>query len=295
MSSMLFYSILKKSESNFDKLSTHWESDKFVKIVGSILVVVYLSFLVLIALKHINFLEPFLQTVPDNFFRSIEFAFNLLLFFEVISLVFTIPKSISKSVSIQLEIFSLILLRNSFKIFGDFPDILSWEIIEQNIYIIFANAFGSLLIFLVLVYIKNVDKHLSICRSKDSLHNFVRVKKLISILLLIVFIAMIITDIVFLFLRIDVFEFFHTFYTILIFTDVLIVFISLRYSNNYYVIFRNSGYAIATVLIRIALELPDPYLMIVGVVATFLVLSLSLVYNRAYKLDKVIKEMKLEE
>lgn len=295
---MLFMSsnrLLKKAERNFDSLSAYWESDKFVKAVGSVLVVVYLVFLLLISLKHIGVFEPFLQMIPDNYFKAIEFAFTLLLFFEVISLVFTIPKSISKSVSIQLEIFSLILLRNAFKIFGDFPDVFSWEIIEQNIYIIFANAFGSLLIFFILVYIKRIEKHLSICKSKVSLLNFVRVKKLISILLLIIFIAMIVLDLVFFFLNSEIFDFFHTFYSILIFTDVLIVFISLRYSNNYYVIFRNSGYAIATVLIRIALELPEPYLMLVGVVATLLVLALALVYNKAYKLDDEIKDLKIVE
>ncbi len=295
---MLFMSsnrLLKKAERNFDSLSAYWESDKFVKAVGSVLVVVYLVFLLLISLKHIGVFEPFLQMIPDNYFKAIEFAFTLLLFFEVISLVFTIPKSISKSVSIQLEIFSLILLRNAFKIFGDFPDVFSWEIIEQNIYIIFANAFGSLLIFFILVYIKRIEKHLSICKSKVSLLNFVRVKKLISILLLIIFIAMIVLDLVLFFLNSEIFDFFHTFYSILIFTDVLIVFISLRYSNNYYVIFRNSGYAIATVLIRIALELPEPYLMLVGVVATLLVLALALVYNKAYKLDDEIKDLKIVE
>jgi len=292
---MSFNTLLKKAEYNFDNLSAYWESDKFVKAVGSVLVVVYLVFLLLISLKHVAVLEPFLQMIPDNYFKAIEFAFTLLLFFEVISLVFTIPKSISKSVSIQLEIFSLILLRNAFKIFGDFPDVFSWEIIEHNIYIIFANAFGSLLIFFILVYIKRIEKHLSICKSMVSLLNFVRVKKLISILLLIIFIAMIILDLVFFFLNSEIFDFFHTFYSILIFTDVLIVFISLRYSNNYYVIFRNSGYAIATVLIRIALELPEPYLMLVGVVATLLVLALALVYNKAYKLDDEIKDLKIVE
>jgi hypothetical protein len=290
----MFYWIINKSSSFFDSLYAYWQSDRFVKVSGSILVAVYLVFLLLIGLKRVPLFEDYLSLVPANFFKAIEFAFTLLLFFEVISLVFTIPKSISKSVSIQLEIFSLILLRNAFKIFGNFSGQFTWQHIEQQIYIIFANAFGALIIFLVLMYIRKVERHLSICNSKGSLIKFVRIKKLISLILLIVSAIMIIADVSLYFLDMHIFDFFHTFYTLLIFTDILIVFISLRYSNNYYVIFRNSGYAISTVLLRIALEIPEPYLIIIGLVATLLVLSLVLVYNKAYQLDEKIKDIKLD-
>lgn len=282
---MLYYNFLNRSSHFFNRALYYWKSDRFIKIIGSILVVVYLVFLGLIGLKQISLFEDFLFLIPDNFFKAIEFAFTLLLFFEVISLVFTIHESISKSVSIQLEIFSLILLRNAFKLFGEFPSAITWGVIEQNMYVIFANAFGSLLIFLLLMYIRRIERHLPISKNDGSLKNFVRVKKLIALILLVVFVTMIIVDLLFFFMSKEVFDFFHNFYTILIFTDILIVLISLRYSNNYYVIFRNSGYAIATVLLRIALELPGIYLMLVGLTATILVFALALVYNKAYQLN----------
>jgi hypothetical protein len=277
--------IIRNTSFLFDRAHRYWGSDRFMKVSGSILVIVYLVFLALIGLKQIDQLKDVLHIIPGNFFKAIEFAFTLLLFFEVISLVFSLPESISKSVSIQLEIFSLILLRNAFKIFGEFQGAITWEMIEQNMYVIFANGFGSLIIFLLLMYIRKIERHLPICRSDISLSNFVRVKKFIAIVLLVVFMIMISVDIVFFFIDIEVFNFFHNFYTILIFTDILIVFISLRYSNNYYVIFRNSGYAVATVLIRIALELPSYYMMLVGLAATVLVFALVVVYNKAYQLE----------
>ena len=70
------------------------------------------------------------------------------------------------------------------------------------------------------------------------------------------------------------------FFTFLIFNDILLVLISMRYSDSYRILFRNSGYALATITMRLALELPHPYNVIVGVMAAVFVFSLVLTYNR---------------
>ena len=72
---------------------------------------------------------------------------------------------------------------------------------------------------------------------------------------------------------------FETFYTILIFTDVLIVLVSLRYSSHYRVVFRYSGFAAATVLIRMALTAPPYFNAGIGVGAAVFALGLTLAYN----------------
>jgi len=51
-------------------------------------------------------------------------------------------------------------------------------------------------------------------------------------------------------------NFFTSFYTILIFADVLIVLASLRYSRAYDFAFRYFGFTVATVMIRLALTAP---------------------------------------
>ncbi|RLD90723.1 MAG: hypothetical protein DRJ09_03295 [Bacteroidetes bacterium] len=48
----------------------------------------------------------------SNHFKSIELAFTLLLFFEVVELVLSLEKSVSQSMHIQLEILSLIFFYN---------------------------------------------------------------------------------------------------------------------------------------------------------------------------------------
>ena len=72
---------------------------------------------------------------------------------------------------------------------------------------------------------------------------------------------------------------FKSFYTVLIFSDIVIVLIALRYTLNYYKIFRYSAFVLATILIRISLSAKPVIDVIIGVAATIFVLILTLAYN----------------
>ncbi|MEZ4639415.1 MAG: hypothetical protein R2873_16120 [Caldilineaceae bacterium] len=61
--------------------------------------------------------------------------------------------------------------------------------------------------------------------------------------------------------------------------DILIVFISLRYSDSYHVSFRNSGFAVATALVRLALIAPIIVGALMGVGVALFALGLSAAYN----------------
>ena len=67
--------------------------------------------------------------------------------------------------------------------------------------------------------------------------------------------------------------------TVLIFADVLMVLISLRYSTTYHIVFRNSGFAVATVLIRLALIAPAPVNALLGIASALFALGLTVAYN----------------
>lgn len=85
-----------------------------------------------------------------NIFFSIELAFNVLLIFEAMSLIFLFPNSVADSVGKQFEIISLILLRDAFKEFGHYLDDLEWnkDFLVEMIPII-SDAFGAILVFLI--------------------------------------------------------------------------------------------------------------------------------------------------
>ncbi len=266
----------------FDKIHKSWESPRFMKKLGNITVFFYLLALVLIELKRLGIFGDSFNFIPTDHFKAIHLGFTLLLFYEVISMVLSLEKSVSKSMNIQLEILSLILLRSGFKLLGDFPEVITWDVIKLNVLYVFSDAFGALLIFIGILYIKKFEKHLSICKSKTSLNNFVKVKKLLALLLLLIFGIFISIDIINFFRGKEVFNVFHAIYTTLIFSDVLLVFISLRYSESYLVMFRNSGFALGTVIIRIALNSKPPYNALLGVIATLFILILVYFYNKAY-------------
>jgi hypothetical protein len=66
----------------------------------------------------------------------------------------------------------------------------------------------------------------------------------------------------------------------LVFADLTIVFLSLRHSFTYEHVFRASGFAVVTVLIRIALTAPPFVNAALGVGATLLGVGLAAVYPR---------------
>lgn len=262
----------------FDLAEQRWHSPQFARILASALIATYLVALILIELK-INGIVTW-RVIPASHFKAIELAFTLLLFFEVISLVFTLAHSISKSVEIQLQILSLILLRNAFKIFGSFPIDYQISSLHEKVAYMFTDAFGALAIFAIIILIRKLDKHHTFCHGIDMQESFITAKKIIGMILLVVFGVMIVMDIYHFFNQEETFNFFRLFFTFMIFTDILLVFISLRYSNAYQVLFRNSGYALATIIMRLAFESPVPYNDILGVGSALFVLSLVIVYNR---------------
>jgi hypothetical protein len=64
-----------------------------------------------------------------------------------------------------------------------------------------------------------------------------------------------------------------------VFSDILIMLLSMRYSANYRFAFRNSGFAVATLLIRVALIAPPPYSAFIGVGSALLILGIRLAFN----------------
>ena len=87
-------------------------------------------------------------------------------------------------------------------------------------------------------------------------------------------------------------DYFEIFYTLLIFADVLVVLISMRYSIAYPIVFRYFGFAVATVLIRLALTAPRFIDAALGITAAIFAVGLTWVYNKAARthLDGVSDE-----
>lgn len=269
----------------FDPLHYFWEHEKVHRKISLMLVIFFLVSLVLIELKRNGLLPPSVATLlPSNHFHAVSLSFTVVLILEVISLIFTIPCSFSRSVGKQFEILSLILMRNAFKALADIPEPITYFGNEETIRHILADGFGALLIFGLLgVYYMVQPKASEETMKSVDIYSFVASKKGISLILLGVFAYMGITAAWMNFNGVERPDFLYDFYTLLILTDILIVLLSQCYQPSFYAVFRNSGFALSTLIVRFALAAPPYYNVLLGVAAACFSILLILVSSKLFR------------
>jgi len=266
----------------FDPLHHFWEHDRTQRAVAGFLVLVFILALGTIELKRQGVLTgPFSEMVPTSHYMAINLAFTLVLLLEVISLIFTLPCSISKAVGKQFEILALIMLRNAFKTLAEFPEPITITGHEQELWIILSDGGGAIVIFgllgLYTLLRRNLEETLK--KGGGSLFRFVAAKKMVALIMLGTFVGMGIQNGLFFLNGEKTFNFFQSFYTVLIFSDILLVLIAQRFLPEFKAVFRNSGFALATLLIRLALTAPPYYNVAIGIASALFACLLTLVYN----------------
>jgi hypothetical protein len=279
------YSLYERITYIFDPLHFLWEHEKMHRKISIALVLFFLTGLVVIELKRQGVVSPiFGGLIPNNHFYAVQAAFTVVLILEVISLVFTLPCSFSRSVGKQFEILSLILMRNAFKSLAQFPEPVTFTGNEQAILHIISDGFGALLIFAMLGYYYLVQERASDEAMKPAdLFSFVSAKKGIALVLLAIFIYLGLRSGWMLASKQEHTDFLYDFYTILILTDILIVLISECFHPSFYTVFRNSGFALSTMLIRMALAAPPFFNVLLGLAAALFAILLTKVSGRLFK------------
>jgi hypothetical protein len=271
--------LLRKAERGFDLLRAYWEGPRHQRSVGTLIIAAFLAALVAIEMRREGWLPPPLAAlVPDNHFYAVDLAFTLLLLVEVLTLVFSLAESVARSVGMQFEIFSLILLRTTFKEFTTFTEPVTWDQVSASAVHMVSDATGALLIFVVLGVYYRLQHHQPITTADDR-GSFVAAKKVVALALLASFAAIGVDDAWMLLTTGRGYPFFEAFYTVLIFSDVLVVLLSLRYSSTYHVVFRNSRFAVATVFMRLALTAPAVFNAALGLLAAAFACVLTYAYN----------------
>lgn len=272
--------LLKYTDLLYDKLKLVWESKNSLYLTSVVLVLTFIicSFLSLLTIKGYINLGHFNNLFSNPFF-SIEIVFTLLLITELFGLIFMLPRSVAKSVGKQFELLSLIFLRDAFKEFSHIDTKFEWSLLKEQLILMVVYGFGAILIFSILGFTYKLQKHIKLTNTEDDQHQFISLKKILALFLLIAFAIVGYTDIKTLIETGTYLHSFKTFYTVLIFSDIIIVLIALRYTLNYYKIFRYSAFVLATILIRISLSAEQIYDVIIGVVASIFVLILTISYN----------------
>ena len=261
----------------FDWLDHHWESPRSTRWISNLVVGFFILGSVVPLLIFFEVPFPFPTLSP---FFAVEIAFTILLVFEILGLIFLLPKSVADSIGKQFEIISLLLLRDAFKEFGHYMGDLNWEPeLLLELLPMVADGFGAVLIFGMTALFYRTQKHQKITQSNEEQAEFISVKKVISLYLALIFFLIVFLDITRAFNTGVVSFSIQSFYTLLIFTDIFILIFSLRYSSKYYNLFRYSSFALATLFLRMTISAPAYYNVLLAVIAGALVLGVTSIYN----------------
>ena len=192
------------------------------------------------------------------------------------SLILVIPSSLSQSMGKQFEILTLILLRNAFKELAHLPEPVSVVNDLLPVLNIAVCGAGALAVYLCLGLYKRIARqHLHFIATADLRMRYVMSKKMLALALFGIFLVTGIRDAVLFVQKGEEHNFFETLYTVLIFADIAMVLIAQRYMPAFHAVFRNSGFVIGTLLMRLALSATPLWSPAIGLFAAVFVLAVT--------------------
>jgi len=258
--------------------------EKVILLLAALGFVIHLG-LIFLKAQGIIFFSPLYPELFNDPISAIYTPFSLILIYEIYLLLFYLPRSFTSCVSKQFEIISLIVIR---KIFKDIPQMDladNWMSSSHNLELI-VDLLGFLILFLLIFLFNKSKQRLPKQAVENSrLLNFIVSKKIVSVMLFGVLGVMLLSNLsqwiygVFNqqnLLNLDSL-FFNQFFTLLILADVVILLISFRYTEEYSKLIRNTGFIIATILIRLSFS-AEGYLTMVliltGVSFAYLILQI---------------------
>jgi hypothetical protein len=260
----------------YDGFEGKWHSLQKSKLISNIVILFFIGGVVASLLSYLHIIE-----IKLGKFFAIELAFSVLLFVEVFDLFFIITHSVADSVGKQFEIISLILLRSSFKELGHLPLDVSLSMATlQDLMPVIADAVGAVIIFFITVLFYRNQRHIQITKSDAERLHFILQKKVVAAFMILFFMCQVIYSITLFFLHGAINKnLFNQLYTALVFSDILILILSLRYSNLYVHLFRYSSFALATVILRLSLSAPKYINVLLSISAGLFVLLVANLYN----------------
>ncbi len=265
----------------FDTVFTKKNLRLLDKVVLSAAILSFLIHLFLVYLvKNFNFEWSFLQDLSHSYLSAIYTPFSFIIFYEVILIIEAIPREFPLSIGKQYEVIALIVIRRVFKDISEFDSIATWnENAEQMIYVGMDLLGGLLLFLLVGLFYKIYHENNRGAPKRQK--KLIDSEKAIGTLLLLIFIVLSVYSLY----RWSVIHFHlegnvevgHVFYKdffgIMVFFDVLLLLISFIFYQGFAEIFRNAGFVLTVIIIRISFFAPQFYnvILLVAGVATGLI------------------------
>ena len=139
---------------------------------------------------------------------------------------------------------------------------------------------GAIIVFAVNIKFKENYKKFDEISESNELNNFIRIKKIIS--LVHIFVVLIFLFWIFFDERTDIDKttnLLSLFFLSLIYVDILHLLVSYYFSKDYHLVFRNSSYSANTLLIRYSISASPILGVITGVTASILLLLTIIIFN----------------
>lgn len=270
-------SLLARSVGFHDRYFT--ESNKLVikdNVIRASVVGFVLHLLLIFITRSLVHPPILLSEMGTNYLNAISTPFNFILFYEVLTLIAALPASTTRSIANQFEIVSLIYIRDVFNDIAHLGGPLSVRGFSPQVLPLFVDMWAGLAMFLLVAVFQYVARRRIPPRGTEArqrgLARFISQKKTVAVGLTLLLFGMAMYNMV-IFTRhlFSVFtggasaplEHMTTFYddlfTVMIFTDVLILILSLAVSGNYEMVFRNAAFVVSIVLLRVSLTEASPY------------------------------------
>jgi hypothetical protein len=279
---IVFIAIRRRLAGIFDAIDSPWVRRRLEKVVVAAAAVGFLVHLLAITVARL------LPDLPQTVFKGLDESplhavytpFSVILFYEVLLLVFALAASHTGEIAKQYQIISLIVVRRVFKDIGSFSDLENWLAEPEAVRGVLIDMGGAVLMFAIVTaftFLRHVQPKSPI---RGDLQGFIELKKGVAVLLMVVLVAL---------AAINFFSwlglvnglplliapppedvclfFFPRFFEFMIFTDVFLMIVSLAYYERYEYVFRNAGFVISTVLLRVSLSTPKPYDLLLGLIA----------------------------
>jgi hypothetical protein len=253
------------------------QQDRLERVIVKISVASFLIHLFLVMLaRTLPHPGPLIGAIGKSYLSAIYTPFSFILFYEALMLIAAIPKSTTRSIAKQFEIVSLIFIRKFFKDIAHLADVGKLENFSSpERHVLLDVSSGLLMFLLVTVFLRAAQKRMPKQEEPGSrsarLVTFIKQKQMIALGLTATFMVLVVSNLSAYVAQAyryvyqggvqpDPNTFFYTdLFAVMIFTDVLIVILSISVSDSYELVFRNEAFVISTILLRFSLTVQPPW------------------------------------
>jgi hypothetical protein len=233
--------------------------------------------------------------IGRNYLTAISTPFNFILFYEVVTLIGALHESMTRSIAYQFEIVSLIFIREVFRDIAEAGDMVTQHKMTWEALPLFVDMWAGFLMYLMVAIFQHVARqssgHDTAETPTPAMLKFTAQKKAVALglgALLITMAAYNLGLIGWDWLQLILTgqtaaahptTYYNDLFTVMIFTDVLILILSIVVSGHYDSVFRSAAFVVSIVLIRFALTEGYPYGAPLALVAMIFAILTLMVFN----------------